>query len=54
MINMKTTLWLVLAVALGLFAYSLTAIFVNGFNWHLLYPLLLGIVNLAAFFMLRQ
>jgi hypothetical protein len=51
---MRNGLWLVLAVALGLIAYSLTAIFVNGFNWHLLYPLLLGIINLAAFFWLRK
>jgi putative effector of murein hydrolase len=51
---MKNALWLVLAVALGLFAYSLTAVFVNGFNWHLLYPLLLGIINLVAFFMLKE
>ena len=42
------------AVALGLFAYSLTAIFVNGFKWYLLYPLVLGIINLVAFFYLKK
>lgn len=47
-------LWLILAVALGLFAYSLTAIFVNGYKMHLLYPLLVGVVNLIAFFMLKK
>jgi len=52
--NINTALWLVIAVALGLFVYSLTAIFVNGFRWYLLYPLLLGIVNLVAFFMLKK
>jgi hypothetical protein len=51
---MKYALWLILAVALGLFAYSLTAIFVNGFKMHLLYPLALGIINLIAFFMLKK
>jgi hypothetical protein len=51
---MKYALWLILAVALGLFAYSLTAIFVNGFKMHLLYPLLLGIINLIVFFMLKK
>ena len=51
---MKNGLWLILAVSLGLFAYSLTGIIVNGFNLHLAYPLLMGLVNLVAFFMLRK
>lgn len=52
--NKDNALWLVAAVALGLFAYSLTSIFVNGFRWHLLYPLLLGVINLAALWMLKK
>jgi hypothetical protein len=51
---MENALWLVLAVALGLFAYSSTAIIVNGFNLHLLYPIILGIVNLVALWMLKK
>lgn len=50
----NNALWLIVAVALGLMAYSIVAITVNGFNLHLLYPLLMGFVNLAAFFMLRK
>jgi uncharacterized membrane protein YvlD (DUF360 family) len=51
---MENALWLVLAVALGLFAYSFTAIAVNGFNPYLLYPVILGIVNLVALWMLKK
>lgn len=51
---MKNALWFVLAVSLGLFAYSLTAIIVNGFRAHMLYPLILGVINIAAFFMLKR
>ena len=54
MSNKSNALWLIVAVALGLMAYSLVGIAVNGFNPHLLYPLLMGLVNLAAFFMLRK
>jgi len=50
----NAVLWLIIAVALGLIAYSLTAIFVNGFRAYSLYPLLLGIVNLIAFYMLKK
>jgi hypothetical protein len=51
---MENALWLVLAVALGLFAYSFTAIVVNGFNAHLLYPIILGVINIVALWMLRK
>ena len=47
-------LWLVAAVALGLFAYSLTAILFNGYSVHMLYPLLLGGINLDAFYALKK
>lgn len=40
--------WLVLAVALGLFAYSIVSVVVNGFGWYKLYPFALGLVNLVA------
>lgn len=46
--------WLVLAVALGLFAFGFTAIFVNGFQPYMLYTILLGIVNLFALFLMRK
>ena len=35
----NTAIWLILAVALGLFAYSLVSIFVNGFQAYKLYKL---------------
>jgi len=50
----SNALWLILAVALGLFAYSFDGIFVNGFKMHLLYPLTLGVINLLALFMLKK
>jgi hypothetical protein len=50
----NTALWLIVAVALGLFAFSFTAILVNGFRTYMLYPALLGIVNLVAFYLLRR
>jgi hypothetical protein len=50
----NNALWLIVAVALGLMAYSLVGIAANGFQMHMLYPLLMGFVNLAAFFMLRK
>jgi putative effector of murein hydrolase len=52
--NNETALWLIVAVALGLFAYSLTSILFNGFRFYMAYPLLLGIVNLLAFWLLRK
>ena len=51
---MKAGLWLILAVALGLFAYSLVSIIINGFAWYKLYPIILGIVNLTAMWMLGK
>ncbi len=51
---MENALWLVLAVALGLFAYSSTAIAVNDFKVYLLYPTILGIVNLVALWLLKK
>jgi len=50
----NTALWLIIAVALGLFAYSLVSIFVNGFKMYKLYPLALGVINLIALFMLKK
>ena len=50
----NNALWLIVAVALGLFAFSLVGIAVNGFSLYLLYPLILGIINLVAFAMLRR
>ncbi|MBN1897029.1 MAG: hypothetical protein JW789_04915 [Candidatus Aenigmarchaeota archaeon] len=47
-------IWLIAAVALGLFAYSLVGIFVNGFQMYKLYPLILGAVNLIAIYFLRK
>jgi len=52
--NNETALWLIVAVALGLFAYSLTSIIMNGFRFYMVYPLLLGIVNLIAIWLLRK
>jgi len=52
--NKETALWLVVAVALGLFAFSLTSIIMNGFRFYMVYPLLLGIVNLIAIWLLRK
>ncbi len=46
--------WLVVIVALGLLAYSLTGIIVNGFQMHLLYPIILAALNLVAFWMIRK
>ena len=45
-------LLLIIAVALGLFAFSLVSIFVNGFKMYKLYPLALGVVNLIVFYIL--
>lgn len=50
----NVALWLVLIVALGLFAYGGVAILANGFNAHLVYPLSLGVINVAAFSMLKK
>ncbi len=50
----NNAIWLVVAVALGLFAYSLVGIFVNGFQAYKLYPLVLGIVNLIAVYLLKR
>ncbi|MBW2995282.1 hypothetical protein KY312_02935 [Candidatus Woesearchaeota archaeon] len=47
-------LWLIVAVAFGLFAYSLVSIFVNGFKMYKLYTLALGVINLIAFYMLKK
>ena len=52
--NQNIALWLILAVALGLFTYSLVSIFVNGFKMYKLYPLALGVINLIAFYMLKK
>ena len=52
--NVKNGEWLVVIVALGLLAYSLTGMAVNGFQMHLLYPVILAAVNLAAFWMIRK
>ncbi len=54
MSNKNNALWLILAVALGLFAFSLVSIFVNGFKAYKLYLIGLGIINLIAFFMLKK
>ncbi|MBW2978368.1 hypothetical protein KY331_05985 [Candidatus Woesearchaeota archaeon] len=50
----RIALWLIAAVALGLLAYSLVSIFVNGFKMYKLYPLSLGVINLIAFYMLKK
>jgi len=47
-------LWLIVAVAMGLFAFSIVSIIVNGFDLYKLYPLILGIVNLVAFFLIKK
>ena len=52
--NKNIGLWLIVAVALGLFAFSFTSIIVNGFRAYMIYPVLLGIVNLVAFYFLRR
>lgn len=52
--NRDMAIWLIVAVALGLFAFSLVSIFVNGFKMYKLYPLVLGFVNLAAVYMLKK
>jgi|GEM_PF-1470458 hypothetical protein len=46
--NKDTAIWLIIAVALGLFAFSAVSIFVNGFRMYKLYPFILGVVNLIA------
>ncbi|MFC2135650.1 hypothetical protein ACFLTH_13630 [Bacteroidota bacterium] len=50
----NTAIWLIVAVALGLFAYSLVSIFVNGFQMYKLYPLILGVINLIAIYLLKK
>jgi len=52
--NKNTALWLIIAVALGLFAYSLVSILVNGFQMYELYALILGAVNLIAVYLLKK
>jgi hypothetical protein len=52
--RMKNGEWLIVIVAMGLLAYSLTGIAVNGFQMHLIYPVMLAAVNLAAFWMIRK
>ena len=51
---MRNALWLILAVSLGLFSFSGTAITMNGFQLYMVYPVILGIVNLVAFWLLRE
>ncbi len=50
----NNAIWLIVAVALGLFAYSLVGIFVNGFQMYKIYPLILGAVNLIAIYLLKR
>lgn len=50
---MKIAEWLILAVSLGLFTYSLTAILTNGYKQYLLYPILLAIINIIALLFLK-
>jgi hypothetical protein len=57
LINMdhkNTAIWLIVAVTLGLFAFSLVGIFVNGFLMYKLYPLILGLINLIAIYFLKK
>jgi len=44
---------IIVAVALGLFAYSLVSIFVNVFQMYKLYPFALGVINSIVFYMLK-
>jgi|AntAceMinimDraft_4_1070372.scaffolds.fasta_scaffold00905_2 hypothetical protein len=46
-------LWLVFAVSLGLMVFSLAGIIVNGFRVYLLYPLILGLINIYCWFILK-
>lgn len=50
----ETPHWLVIGVALGLFAFSGTAIAANGFQMYMAYPMVLGIINLLAVWMMKS
>jgi hypothetical protein len=50
----NTALWLIVAVAFGLFAFSLTSIIANGFQLYKLYTLILGIINLIAAYLIKN
>ncbi len=52
--NKNMGVLLIIAVALGLFAFSSVSIFVNGFKMYKIYPLLLGFVNLVAVYYLYK
>jgi hypothetical protein len=52
--NNKTANWLIIAVALGLFAFSGSSMYVNGFRFYLMYPVFLGIINLAAIWLMKK
>ncbi len=51
---MENSHWLVLAAGLGMITYASTGIAVNGFSMHLLYPVIMGLLNLLAVWMLRK
>jgi len=52
--NKNTAIWLIVAVTLGLFSFSLVSIFVNGFQMYKLYPLILGLINLTNIYFLKK